>query len=78
MKSPSGVTNFGAIPLNKFLVIQESITGNNARGIYWTIPDEKGKKFQEMKPIDESSYTEFVKDFENTYFKEVYNAFKKI
>ena len=39
-----GVTNFGAIPLNQIPNDKSSIKGNNIRGIYWTIPDEKGKE----------------------------------
>ena len=27
--------------------------------------------------IDESSYSEFIKDYENTYFKEVYDVLSK-
>ena len=37
-------------------------------GLSLTI-QEKNKR---DKAIDESEYTEFIKDFENTYFKEVY------
>ena len=29
-------------------------------------------------PIDESKYTQLVPEFENTYFKSVYNTLKKI
>ena len=76
-KSPNGVTNFGAIPLNQIPNDEESIKGNNIRGIYWTIPDEKGKEVSRDVPIDESKYTQLVPEFENTYFKEVYSALKK-
>ena len=44
-KSPNGVTNFGAIPLNKIPNDENSTKGNNIRGIYWTIPDENGKSY---------------------------------
>ena len=76
-KSPDGVTNFGAIPLNQIPNDENSIKGNNIRGIYWTIPDEKGKEVARDIPIDESKYTQLVPEFENTYFNEVYNSLKK-
>ena len=76
-KSPKGVTNFGAIPLNRIPNDEESVKGNNIRGIYWTIPDEKGKEVARDIPIDESKYTQIVPEFENTYFNEVYTTLKK-
>ena len=33
-KSPDGVTNFGAIPINQIPNDENSIKGNNIRGIY--------------------------------------------
>ena len=44
---------------------------------YWTKPNSSGKEVCRDKKIDESLYTEFVKDFEHTYFKEVYDIFFK-
>ena len=76
-KSPEGVTNFGAIPLNQIPNDENSIKGNNIRGIYWTIPDEKGKEVARDIPIDESKYTQIVPEFKNTYFNEVYESLKK-
>ena len=76
-KSPNGVTNFGAIPLNQIPNDEESIKGNNIRGIYWTIPDEKGKELSRDVPIDESKYTQLVPEFENTYFKSLFSFKKK-
>ena len=72
-----GVTNFGAICLNQIPGNPSSTKGNNARGIYWTKPDHTGKETPRDKLIDESAYTEFVKDFEKTYFKKVYNELSK-
>ncbi len=76
-KSPEGVTNFGAIPLNQVPNDEESIKGHNMRGIYWTIPDEKGKEVARDIAIDETKYTQIVPEFENTYFNEVYKTLKK-
>ena len=39
-----GVSNFGAISLNQIPNDDNSIKGNNIRGVYWTTPDETGKK----------------------------------
>ena len=76
-KSPKGVSNFGAISLNQIPNDEDSIKGNNIRGIYWTIPDEKGQEVTRDVPIDESKYTQIVPEFKNTYFEEVYNTLKK-
>jgi hypothetical protein len=73
----SGITNFGAISLTQIPGDPDSITGNKARGVFWTKPDSSGKEVSRDVPIDESSYTEFIKDYENTYFKEVYEILSK-
>ncbi len=75
--SPEGVSNFGAIPLNEIPNDKDSTRGNNIRGVYWTIADESGKEVTRDVPIDESKYSEIVPEFENTYFKEVYQTLKK-
>ena len=68
-----GIKNFAAICLNQIPGVPDSIKGNNARGVYWTKPDQSGKEFLRDKMLNENLYTEFVKDFEHTYFKEVYD-----
>jgi len=70
----NGVKNFAAICLNQIPGNPDSIKGNYARGIYWTKPDKSGKEVIRDKLLDEKLYTEFVKDFENTYFKKVYEV----
>ena len=72
-----GVSNFAAIPLNQVPNDENSIKGHNTRGIYWTIPDEKGKEVARDIPIDESKYTELLPEFKNTYFNEVYTTLRK-
>ena len=72
-----GVTHFGAIPLNQIPNDKSSIEGNNIRGKYWTIADETGKEVSRDVDIDESKYTQLVPEFENTYFKEVYETLRK-
>mgnify|MGYP000132326263 CR=1 FL=1 len=62
-----GVTHFGAIPLNQIPNDEDSIKGNKIRGRYWTIADETGKEVSRDIEIDESTYSEFIKDYENTY-----------
>ena len=70
--SANGIKNFAAICLNQIPGKPESTQGNYARGVYWTKPDHSGKESARDKILDETLYTEFVKDFEHTYFKEVY------
>ena len=68
----NGIPSFAAICLNQIPNDPDSVKGNNARGVFWTKPDASGKEVSRDKQIDESLYTEFVKDFQHTYFKEVY------
>ena len=72
--SANGIKDFAAICLNQIPGKPESIQGENARGIFWTKPDHSGKEVVREKNLDESQYTEFVKEFEHTYFKEVYET----
>ena len=72
-----GIPHFAGISLNQIPGKPESIKGNNVRGIYWTKPDSTGVEVQRENKIDESKYTEFVDEFKNTYFKEVYDQLKK-
>ena len=69
-----GVTHFGAISLTQIPGDPESIKGNKARGVYWTKPDKSGKEVSRDVQINESEQSEFIKDYENTYFKEVYDV----
>ena len=68
----AGVTNFGAISLTQIPGDPESIKGSKARGVFWTKPDQSGKEVSRDININEEAYSEFIKDYENTYFKEVY------
>ena len=70
----NGIKNFAAICLNQIPGKPESTKGNFARGIYWTKPDQSGKESSRDELIDETLYSEFIKDFEHTYFKTVYEA----
>ena len=70
--SANGIPNFAAICLNQIPGDPESTKGNKARGVFWTKPDGSGKEVSRDVPIDEALYTEFVKDFQHTYFREVY------
>ena len=70
-ETAGGVSHFGAICLTRVPGDPESIKGNKARGLYWTKPDKLGNEVSRDVAIDESSYTELVPEFKNTYFKEV-------
>ena len=72
-----GISHFGAISLNQIPGDPESIKGKNVRGIFWTKPNSSGKEVLRDKEVNEEAYTEFVKEFENTYFKEVYDTLSK-
>ena len=72
-----GIPHFAAISLNQIPGDPESIKGSKVRGVYWTKPDSTGVEVSRDVKIDESKYTEFVKDFEHTYFKEVYDELSK-
>ena len=72
-----GIPHFASISLNQIPGDPDSIKGNNARGVYWTKPNSSGKEVSRDIKIDEIKYTEFVEDYKNTYFKEVYDLLKK-
>ena len=69
-----GISHFGAIPINQISNDEKSTKGHNVRGKYWTIADESGKEVSRDIDIDESKYNQLVPEFENTYFKEVYQT----
>tara|TARA_B110000196_G_C20943037_1_gene565513 strand:+ start:235 stop:825 length:591 start_codon:yes stop_codon:yes gene_type:complete len=69
-----GISNFGAISLTQIPGDPDSIKGSKSRGIFWTKPDHTGQEVSRDINIDEKLYSEFVKDYENTYFKYVYNT----
>jgi len=68
-----GISHFGAICLTRKPGDPESIKGSKARGVYWTKPDKSGVEVSRDINIDESEYSEFIPDYENTYFKEVFD-----
>ena len=70
----SGVSNFGAISLTQIPGDPDSIKGNKARGVFWTKPNQSGKEVVRDEMIDEAAYSEFIDDYKNTYFKEVFEV----
>jgi len=73
----AGTKYIAGIALNQIPGDPSSIKGENVKGIYWTKPDSSGIESVRAKKIDETAYTEFVKDLEDTYFKEVYDILSK-
>ena len=69
-----GISHFGAICLTRKPGDPESVKGSKARGIYWTKPDKSGAEVSRDINIEESEYSEFIPDYENTYFKEVFDV----
>ena len=72
-----GTKYIASVSLNQIPGNPDSIKGENVKGLYWTKPDGSGIETVRAKRIDESKYTEFVKDLEDTYFKEVYDILSK-
>ena len=69
-----GISHFGAICLTRKPGDPESVKGNKARGLYWTKPDRSGKEVSRDVSINEAEYSEFIPDYNNTYFKEVFDV----
>ena len=70
----AGVSNFGAISLTQIPGDPDSIKGHKARGIFWTKPNGSGKEVVRDKMINEEAYSEFIDEYKETYFKEVFDA----
>ena len=65
--------DFNAICINRIPGDENSITGGNVRGLYWTKPDTTNVEEQRLPYIEEHRYTEICPEFEGTYVEEVYN-----
>jgi len=76
-ETPEEITNFGAISLTQIPGDPDSIKGHKARGVFWTKPDSSGKEVSRDVSIEEEKYSEFIEDYKDTYFKEVYYALSK-
>ena len=73
-ESPGNVSNFGAISLTQIPGDPSSIQGSKARGVFWTKPDSTGNEVIRDVSVEEEKYSEFIEDYKNTYFKEVYDT----
>ena len=65
--------DFNAICVNRIPDDEDSITGGNIRGLYWTKPDTTNHEEQRLEPVEEHLYTEICPEFKDTYVEEVYN-----
>ena len=72
-EAPAEISNFGAISLTQIPDDPDSIKGHKARGVYWTKPDSSGNESIRDVSIDEAAYSEFIEEYKNTYFKEVFD-----
>ena len=70
----AGVSNFGAISLTQIPGDPDSIKGHKARGIFWTKPNGSGKEVVRDEMINEEAYSEFIDEYKQTYFKDVFDA----
>ena len=73
----AGTKYIAGISLNQLPADPNSARGENIKGVYWTKPNRSGKEEIRAKKINEASYTEFVEDLKDTYFKEVYDELSK-
>ena len=73
-QSPLGERDINAICLTQIPGDPNSIIGGNVRGLFWTRPDHTGVEVQRDDPIAEEKYSDFVKLFEDTYFREIYDT----
>ena len=69
--------DFNAICVNRIPDDENSITGGNVRGLYWTMPDTTNHEEQRLKKVPEHLYTEICPEFKDTYVEEVYNMINK-
>ena len=76
-ETPEEITNFGAISLTQIPGDPDSIKGHKTRGVFWTKPDSTGKEVVRDVSVDEEKYSEFIDDYKDTYFKEVYDTLSK-
>jgi len=70
----AGVSNFGAISLTQIPGDPDSIKGHKARGIFWTKPNGSGKEVVRDEMINEEAYSDFIDEYMDTYFKDVFDA----
>ena len=69
-----GISNFGAISLTQIPGDPDSIKGHKARGVFWTKPNASGNEVVRDEMINEAEYSEFIDDYKDTYFKEVFDV----
>lgn len=65
-------SGFGVIPLTRRPGATET-TATDLSGRYWLRVDETYNEEPREEVIDESLYSEFVPDFDDTYFRDVYD-----
>ncbi len=71
------VTFISSISLTRIPGNPESTEGKYSWGRYWTKPDNSGHEVQRSEMIDEKLFSEFIPEFKNTYFKEIYDQLTK-
>jgi hypothetical protein len=71
------VSHIDSISLNKIPGNDDSTSGKYSWGLYWTKPDSSGQEVARADYIEENNFTEFLPEFENTYFKFVYDILSR-
>lgn len=70
--------DFNAVCVNRKPGDEQSVTGGNVRGKYWTFPTDEDKEEERLPFVDEDQYTEICPEFEGTYTEEVFKTLKNI
>ena len=69
-----GISHFGAICLTRIPGDPVQLKAIKQEECIGLKPDKSGKEVVRDINIDESAYSEFIPDYENTYFKEVFDV----
>ena len=76
-KDDKTLKDFNAICVNRIPDDENSITGGNIRGLYWTMPDTDNHEVERLERVNEEAYTEICPEFKGTYIETVYETLQK-
>ena len=76
-KDDKTLKDFNAICVNRIPDDENSITGGNIRGLYWTMPDTDNHEVERLERVNEEAYTEICPEFKGTYIETIYETLQK-
>ena len=76
-KDDKTLKDFNAICVNRIPDDENSITGGNIRGLYWTMPDTDNHEVERLERVNEEAYTEICPEFKGTYVETIYETLQK-